>query len=383
MMRRRLMAPIAALGLVGAIACATSPYIEPFATRVARPESGEIVLVTDFLMVFDASGSIDRRLVFPHEKAFLESFVLAMPPGRYRAGLAILGGRERDQLEPVPFDRFHLHRRARDASWTGRETPLAAVLAERAAKLEGPPGRFAFVILSDGVPTRYGKYVGPDETLAAARQLVDGYPGEICLHTLQIGSDERGPALLEALAEMSPCGSFRNMDEVSNRDALYAYQQSIFNGPAPPPKVYAPRTMTDLDEDGVDDRLDRCARTPRGAVVDARGCWVIQDYVFATNRATIVPEHEDTLGAIVDVLERNPGLRIRIDGHTDDTGTAAYNFDLAERRAGSVSAYLQAHGIAADRLELRSFGPARPIAPNDSDAGRSQNRRVELSVIDR
>ena len=233
------------------------------------------------------------------------------------------------------------------------------------------------------MPTRYGKYIGPEETLAAASALVARHEGEVCFHTLQIGADPRGPALLETLAEMSACGSFHNLADVDDRDALYAFQQQIFNGPAPPPAPRKARAMTDLDEDGVDDRFDRCARTPLGAVVDERGCWVIEDYVFETDRAAILPEHRGPLDAIVVVLERNPKLRVRIDGHTDDTGAATYNFDLGERRAATVSRYLQAHGIADARLELRSFGAARPIASNDSLVGRTRNRRVELSVIDR
>jgi outer membrane protein OmpA-like peptidoglycan-associated protein len=382
-MRRRTLIAVALLGLTGWLACGTSPYSEPFRPRVARPKTGEIVLVSDFMMIFDASGSIDRKWVFPEEKAFFESFMLGMPNGRYRAGITILGGRQRDQVEPAPFDRYPLHRRARDVKWTGRETPLAEVFATRAELLPAQPGRFAFVILSDGLPTRYGKYIGPDETLAAAQRLVDTYLGEICIHALQIGADPRGPALLAALAALSDCGSFRNLADVSNREALYDYQQAMFNGPAPPPKVQRPRAMTDLDEDGVDDRHDRCARTPLGAVVDARGCWVIKDYVFGTNRATIRPEHADTLTAIVKVLERNPRLRIRIDGHTDNTGNETYNFDLAQRRANAVRQYLERMAIAPERLEQRSFGSSRPIASNDTDAERSQNRRVELSVIDR
>jgi OOP family OmpA-OmpF porin len=242
--------------------------------------------------------------------------------------------------------------------------------------------KLVYVIFTDGVPTRYGKYIGPDETLEAARQLSTAHEGELCFHTIQVGADPRGVALLIELAGMTGCGSFRLLDTLADAEALHAFQQQIYIGPAPPPAPARPRAMTDLDEDGVDDRFDRCAKTPRGAVVDSRGCWVIEDYVFASNASTILDEHAVALERVVAVLEENPSLRIRLDGHTDETGAAVFNFDLGERRAGAVAAFLREGGISGDRLEVRSFGPTRPIASNDTREGRSSNRRVEISVID-
>jgi outer membrane protein OmpA-like peptidoglycan-associated protein len=75
-------------------------------------------------------------------------------------------------------------------------------------------------------------------------------------------------------------------------------------------------------------------------------------------------------------------LRIRLDGHTDVTGAAQFNFDLGERRAHAVAGFLRDGGVSGDRLEVRSFGPTRPIASNDTPEGRRRNRRVEISVID-
>jgi OOP family OmpA-OmpF porin len=140
--------------------------------------------------------------------------------------------------------------------------------------------------------------------------------------------------------------------------------------------------MTDLDRDGVDDRFDRCARTPLGAHVDDRGCWVIEDTVFDFESARIREDRSAPLAAVAEVLQRNERLRIRIDGHTDDAGSADYNMALSQRRADAVRAWLEAHGIASDRLRTRAFGPTRPAAPNDTPEGRERNRRVEISVLD-
>jgi OOP family OmpA-OmpF porin len=72
--------------------------------------------------------------------------------------------------------------------------------------------------------------------------------------------------------------------------------------------------------------------------------------------------------------------RYLIEGHTDDRGGAAMNQGLSERRAASVKAWLVKAGIDAGRLETKGFGMSKPALPNDSEAGRAANRRVEVAV---
>jgi len=379
---RRSLAALSSLSLALLLtSCASAPYIEPMEAQVARPGAGEIVSAQSSVLVFDASGSIDRQTVFPTEKATLESFIAGMPPGTYDVALRVLGGRPDDQLRLARFDRYRLARHAFELSWTGRETPLARVLDESLDELRERDGRAVIVIFSDGVATRHGRYIGPEEALQSGRRLAGQSRGEVCFHTVQLGEDPRGRALLEPLAASTPCGSFRGIEELADPDGLLAFQRALYIGPAPPPETRS-RRITDLDQDGVDDRFDRCAKTPIGARVDARGCWVVEDYVFDTNRATIRPAQRGALDEIVVVMQRNDSLRIRLDGHTDDTGSETYNFELSDRRAAAVRDYLVAHGIGGDRLEVRGFGSARPAASNDTPEGRRENRRVELSVID-
>lgn len=364
------------------LGCATVPEQTPFRARIARPQPGEVVLAEDSIIVVDASGSTDRQVGFPAEKALVRSFVDGMPPGTYRSAMRVLGGREDDQLHLEKFDRYDLRAHAEALQWTGRETPLRRIFDEYRETLADRSGRAVFFVFSDGVPTRYGKFIGTEDTLSSARQLEARHSGEVCFHMVQMGTDPRGEALLRDIAGLGGCGSFRHIDDLHDTDSLHAFQQQAYNGPPPPAPPPPVRAMTDLDGDGVDDRFDRCAKTPRGAVVDDRGCWVIEDYVFDTDSARIRSEHVAPLDAVVTVLTQNPSLRIRLDGHTDDTGTADYNFSLAERRAAAVRDHLIAGGVAPERLEVRGFGPTRPIDTNDTVAGRRRNRRVEISVID-
>ena len=368
--------------LLWMLGCANSPNLPAFPARIARPTPGNVVLVQNSVLIVDASGSTDRTGEFPQEKAIVQSFVEGMPPGRYQSAMRVLGGREEDQLHLETFDRYELRHRAQKLRWTGRETPLASLLDEYTTTLSGQAERTAFVIITDGVPTRYGKFIGTKDTYEAAQRLVRASGGSVCFHLIRLGDDPRGEALLTDIADLTPCGTVRGLSEVNNTEALYDFQQSIYNGAAPPATPRKPRKMTDLDGDGVDDRFDRCAKTPRGAIVDERGCWVIEDYVFETDRAQISIEHIAPLESVTAILKANPSLRVRLDGHTDDTGTSDYNVSLAQRRAKAVQQFLEAEGIPSNRLETRGFGSSRPIDTNLTPEGRSRNRRVELSVID-
>ena len=87
------------------------------------------------------------------------------------------------------------------------------------------------------------------------------------------------------------------------------------------------------------------------------------------------------LTEIGETLSRWPALKMEIIGHTDNTGSEAYNQGLSERRASSVSQYLQARDISGDRLITVGMGELRPVADNSSAAGRQSNRRVEITMV--
>ena len=74
---------------------------------------------------------------------------------------------------------------------------------------------------------------------------------------------------------------------------------------------------------------------------------------------------------------------VEVAGHTDSMGSEAYNQGLSERRAQSVQDYLVSKGVKAQRLTAKGYGESMPVASNDTDAGRAENRRVELIVLDR
>jgi len=101
--------------------------------------------------------------------------------------------------------------------------------------------------------------------------------------------------------------------------------------------------------------------------------------LFDFNKATLKPESDAVLQQVAALMSRDAALRLEVQGHTDSVGSDAYNQPLSEARARSVVVWLSQHGVAANRLTARGYGKTRPIASNDNDAGRAQNRRVEIA----
>jgi outer membrane protein OmpA-like peptidoglycan-associated protein len=114
--------------------------------------------------------------------------------------------------------------------------------------------------------------------------------------------------------------------------------------------------------------------TARGLIVN------LSDVLFDVDKATLKPGAREKLARVSGILVTHPDLKLEIEGHTDSTGSDAYNQALSERRAESVRSYLVSQNIAAQSITSRGFGESRPVATNNTAAGRQQNRRVELVV---
>jgi outer membrane protein OmpA-like peptidoglycan-associated protein len=117
-------------------------------------------------------------------------------------------------------------------------------------------------------------------------------------------------------------------------------------------------------------------QTERGMVM------TLSDVLFDTGQATLKPGADRALDRLAQFLKDSNGTRVVIEGHTDSVGTDDYNLGLSERRAQSVAAALSARGVSADRIDTKGLGKAYPVASNDTQAGRQQNRRVEIVFSD-
>ena len=102
---------------------------------------------------------------------------------------------------------------------------------------------------------------------------------------------------------------------------------------------------------------------------------------FATNSSDLSPAFFDVLNSVGKVLKEFDQTVVEVAGHTDSTGTEAYNQSLSERRAGSVTQYLAGRGILSQRLITIGMGELRPVADNTTPDGRQANRRVEITMV--
>jgi OOP family OmpA-OmpF porin len=151
----------------------------------------------------------------------------------------------------------------------------------------------------------------------------------------------------------------------------------------------------DTDGDGVADQFDKCAGTPAGTAVDGSGCplppppapvavetatavsgWETIQFEF--NSSVLKTEAYPILDKLSSTLRENGG-KITAKGYASSEGTAAYNMKLSKDRANSVKTYLVNSGVNSSQVTAKGFGEANPIASNDTEEGRIQNRRVESS----
>jgi len=121
-----------------------------------------------------------------------------------------------------------------------------------------------------------------------------------------------------------------------------------------------------------------------GIGVDRRGDDIVlnmpSEVTFAFDSSDLTPNALNALNDVARVLQQYPDTRVNIAGHTDSTGDAGYNQRLSERRASAVGNYLAQSGVTRNRLYTTGYGENQPVASNDSEQGRAQNRRVEITL---
>jgi outer membrane protein OmpA-like peptidoglycan-associated protein len=114
--------------------------------------------------------------------------------------------------------------------------------------------------------------------------------------------------------------------------------------------------------------------TARGLVVN------MSDVLFDTGKYSLRPLAREKLARVAGIVSGHPGLRLDVEGYTDNVGGDDYNQQLSEQRGEAVRGYLTGQGMAAGSVTAKGFGKTQPVAPNDTAEGRQQNRRVEIVI---
>jgi OOP family OmpA-OmpF porin len=276
-------------------------------------------------------------------------------------------------------------------------SPLGAAITAAAGDLKKSEGQIAVIIVSDGADM-------DTSPITAAKNMKAKFGDRVCIYTVLVGDDPAGETLMKQVAGAGACGFSVRADGFKDSGDMGDFVKNVFLAEIAKPvdsdgdgvtddldrcpdtpkgvTVDAKGCPLDSDGDGVPDYLDKCPNTPEGATVDARGCWTYAAVVmYDFDSAEIKSEAYPMLDEAVLILKKNPEIKVEIDGHTDNRGSAAYNMNLSERRAKAVMKYFVDHGIETQRLTTKGFGFTQPAASNETEQGRAKNRRVELTPV--
>lgn len=108
---------------------------------------------------------------------------------------------------------------------------------------------------------------------------------------------------------------------------------------------------------------------------------VLNNIFFDLNKYELKPQSITELKEVVNFMNKNPGLKIEIGGHTDDSGTEAYNQQLSAKRANAVAEFLKNNQIPTQRIVVKGYGSQKPVLPNTSEENKQQNRRIEFKIL--
>jgi OOP family OmpA-OmpF porin len=363
----------------------TAPSFEPYKFNVNQ----YVPKVDNFVVILDTSSSMAEKCAKKEKAKIAKNFLNAMnqtlPELKYNATLRTFGNSssvpEKSTLlvyGPTQYSTSGFGAALNSVKGPSGTSPLPLANAINAASddMKSSQGPIAVIIVSDGQKM-------DQKPLKAAEAVKSQFGDRVCIDTVQVGDDPAGKMALEQIVKAGGCGVSTTADRLASSANMAGFVEGIFLAkPAPKPMAKPMAKPMDSDGDGVTDDKDQCPNTPKGATVDARGCWTYAAVVlFGFDSADIKSDAHPMLNEAVKILKKNPAIKVEVDGHTDNVGPAAYNVNLSERRANSVMKYFVDNGVEAERLTVKGFGLTKPAASNDTKEGRAKNRRVELTPV--
>lgn len=349
-----------------------------FVASTAGAAEKYVPKVDNFVFLIDRSGSMDEKYAGTKEskivlaKSIMERINKLIPELGYKGGLATIA----DYQELLALDTYAAANYATGIAKIptligSNDTPLGNGLKKLDPVWKAASGRNAVIILTDGQEN-----AGTDSLKVATAQS-DNYG--VCFHTISFADTVNGnQALLDKLSALKSCGVAVSAAQLADDAALQKFVKDVFYDVA---SAVDPCSLDD-DGDGVGNCADKCPDTAKDLAVDAAGCpipLVVKLKVnFDFDKSDIKPQFHQELADFAAFMKKYPGVAVEIAGHTDSKGSDEYNQKLSQRRANSVREYLATKlGVPANLLTSVGFGESKPVATNDTDAGRAENRRIE------
>jgi OOP family OmpA-OmpF porin len=344
--------------------------------------------VDNFMVILDKSSSMSEKYNGQKRLIIAKDFLIAMnqtlPEMKFNCALRTFGTSGFGKPTALFYGPTEYSSKGFQGALNAAEraigtSPLGAAINAAGGDLKKSEGQIAVIIVSDGEDMNA-------TPITAAKNMKAKFGDRLCIYTVLVGDDPAGETLMKQVAAASDCGSSLRADGFKDSGDMGDFVKNVFLAeiPKPAPKL-APKPVAkpmDSDGDGVTDDKDQCPNTPKGATVDARGCWTYAAVVmYGFDSAEIKSEAFPMLDEAVSILKKNPELKVEIDGHTDNIGPAAYNMNLSERRAKAIMEYFVDKGVEAERLTTKGFGLTKPAVSNDTKEGRAKNRRVTLTPV--
>jgi len=401
------------VALVASCSPIMQPPLKPLDAGTAKNVGDKYApKVDNFIVVLDTSLSMDEggKNDFLVARDIVSRINKEIPTDlSYNAGLRSIGHNSYQSENKTEllygmtrYNRAGFHDGLAKIKYVGGLTPMAEALQEVGNDLKSASGKSALVIVSDGLNI--------DDAPAAAEQLKGQLGNNLCIYTVSIGHENNGAGqdMMKQLATIGQCGFATTDTDLADSNSMENFVDSVFITAAPP-VIVPPK---DSDGDGVMDAVDNCPNTPKGAPVNDVGCSLDSDgdgvfnyrdqcpgtpagvsvdvygcptkltldINFATDSSKVGPEFDSEIAKAAQCIKDYPGNVVVIEGHTDSTGSAAYNQKLSQRRADAVKRQLMGkYDVEESRIIAKGFGESKPISDNKSAGGRELNRRVEVA----
>jgi OOP family OmpA-OmpF porin len=363
----------------------------------AKLQSGDYRIKTDnFLILQDTSRSMAMRLLesptvdvkLEYSKGLLNCLNETLPDSFHvKAGLRNFASMPIEEgliYGMAAYSKAGFADAVGTITETAGKTSIGTAINFGGRDIENLYGQTAVILFSDGMNTEL------DDPVEAATTLKDRYGNSVCIYTVQINVDIKGKKTLQQMAEASNCGFAVNGNAIDDAAGMDKFVTEIFLQKVRE-KIVAPVLDTDPDSDGdgVPDSRDKCPNTPEGIIVDSDGCPIpIKEKISITlhiefdfDKAEVKSRYHYDIAKIANILKAYPDKDLELEGHTDSKGTDAYNIKLSKRRAESVKKYLiEKFGIEESRISAVGYGESMPIATNDTEEGRQNNRRVVANI---
>lgn len=369
--------------------CAAQQVMESPAPPAFKPvdlnpmvRSGQYLQkVNNFLVILDASGSM-KGAEFDTATEVIRRMNLTIPEIKLKSGLRsfgfVLGEQTYMLYGMADHDKAKFNAAMPGFAGEGL-SPLADSIATAGSDLKGTVGKSALIVVSDGDPSIDPSILTQGSSPQAAAAIKKQYGDRLCIYTVHVGNNAVGKEIMDKIAKAGVCGSAVRAGEIMTPEGMANFVERVFleKAPPPPPPPPAPKPVPPPPPPPEPKPVPP-PPPPAPKVIDKLTLQVL----FDVDKSTITEAGQKELQNAVAFVKKYPGAKIEVDGHTDSTGTEAYNQKLSERRAVAVKDYLiKEAGVDSSKITAVGYGEARPVADNKTAEGRAKNRRVEILIL--